>query len=214
MSDPHITDRTIGDYLDALASSAPAPGGGSVAGLVGAISAALGQMVISLTDRRSDPHPELDTIRAALERHRDACLAGSDSDERAYSGYVAATKLPKGTEEEKAARRDAMQAALIDSANAPLGLAGTSLEILGDLETVIQNGSSHVVSDADIASTLAHASVTVGLVNVRVNIPLIKDTERARSLTDAADDIEHRADEALRRCRERLQERRQAEATG
>lgn len=210
MSVRPITDRTIGDYLDALASSEPAPGGGSVAGLVGALSAALGQMVISLTDRRSDPHPELDTIRDTLERHRDACLAGSQADERAYSGYVAATRLPKGMEEEKASRRAAMQATLIDSANAPLGLAGTSLEILGDLEMVIEHGSSHVLSDADIATTLAHASVTVGLVNVRVNIPLLKDTERAQSLTDAANDIEHRATEALRRCRERLRERRQA----
>lgn len=214
MSDTPIADRTIGDYLQALASSAPAPGGGSVAGLVGALSAALGQMVISLTDRRSDPHPELDTVRDALERFRDMCLAGSQTDEHAYSGYVSATKLPKGTKEEKAARRDAMQAGLLDSANAPLALAGTSLEILGDLETVIQNGSSHVLSDAEIATTLAYASVTVGLVNVRVNIPLIKDTDRARSLTAAADDIEHRATEALRRCRKRLQERRQASKVG
>jgi len=205
-----IAERTIGDYLDALASSEPAPGGGSVAGLVGALSAALGQMVISLTDRRSDPHPELDTLRDALERHRDACLAASLVDERAYSGYVAATQKPKSTKEEKAARRDARQAALIDSANAPLGLAGTSLELLGDLEMVIEHGSSHVLSDADIATTLAHASVTVGLVNVRVNIPLIKDTERARSLTDAANDIEHRATAALKRCRDRLRERRKA----
>lgn len=214
MSETPIAKRTIGDYLLALASSAPAPGGGSVAGLVGALAAALGQMVINLTDRRSDPHPELDTLRDALERHRDMCLAGSQTDEHAYSGYVAASRLPKGTKEEKAARRDAMQAALLDSANAPLGLAGTSLEILGDLETVIQNGSSHVLSDADIATTLAHAAVTAGLVNVRVNIPLIKDTDRARSLTEAADDIEHRASEALRRCRERLQERRLASKVG
>jgi len=209
-----MINRTIGDYLEALASSAPAPGGGSVTGLVGALSAALGQMVISLTDRSSDPHPELDALRDSLERHRDMCLEGSQVDERAYSGYVAAAGLPKGTKEEKVARRDAMQAALVDSANAPLGLAGSSLEILDDLEMVIQNGSSHVLSDADIAATLAHASVTVGLVNVRVNIPLIKDTDRARSLTEAADDIEHRGTEALRRCRERLQERRQASKVG
>lgn len=210
MSEVPVTDRTIGAYLDALASSAPAPGGGSVAGLVGALASALGQMVISLTDRTSDPHPELAPIREQLQKHRIACLAASEADERAYSGYVAVTKLPKTSAVEKATRRHALQEALVESAHAPLGLARISLDLLSQLTHVITSGSTHVLSDADIAATLAHASVTTALVNVRVNINLIKDDEEARALTEEADAIEAQATETIAHCRSLLQERRSA----
>lgn len=208
MSESPIAERMIGTYLDTLASSAPAPGGGSVAGLVGALAAALGQMVISLTDRESDPHPELASLDDTLQRHRDACLRASEADERAYAGYVAATKLPKESADEKATRRSAMQDALVTAAETPLGLARTSLDLLDQLKTVIETGSTHVLSDVDIAATLAHTSVTTALVNVRVNIPMIKDTERSRSLTRVADDIEKKSSKAVARCRELLHQRR------
>lgn len=208
MSEMPIAGRTIGTYLDTLASAAPSPGGGSVAGLVGALAAALGQMVISLTDRKSDPHPELTTLRDALQRHRDGCLAASEADEHAYSGYVAATKLPKTSAGEKAARRQAMQEALVNAANTPLGLARTAVELLADLEAVIERGSPHVLSDAQIAATLAHASVTTALVNVRVNIPMIKDADRSHYLTEAADEIEKQSTRTFAQCRALLQTRR------
>lgn len=208
MSDVPIADRTVGMYLETLASSAPAPGGGSVAGLVGALAAALGQMVISLTDRKSDPHPELTGVGDALRRHRDACLNASEADERAYSGYVAATKLPKASAGERTARRRAMQGALVNAAITPLGLARMGVDLLDQVQSVIERGSSHVLSDAEIAATLAHASVTTALVNVRVNIPMIKDADQTQSLTDAADEIEAQAAVAIARCRELLQTRR------
>lgn len=210
MSELPIAERTIGTYLDTLASSAPTPGGGSVAGLVGALAAALGQMVISLTDRGSNPHPELGPLDDALRRHRDACLIAAEEDERAYAGYVAATKLPKASTEEKATRRRSMQDALITAAETPLELARTSLDLLDRLRAVIETGSSHVLSDADIAATLAHTSVTTALVNVRVNIPMIKDAERSQSLTQTAHDIETQSAEAVARCRNLLRERRSA----
>lgn len=208
MSELPIAERTIGSYLDTLASSAPAPGGGSVAGLVGALAAALGQMVISLTDRGSNPHPELGPLDDALRRHRDACLIAAEEDERAYAGYVTATKLPKESVDEKATRRRSMQDSLVIAAETPLGLARTSLDLLDRLRAVIETGRSHMLSDADIATSLAHASVTAALVNVRVNIPMIKDAERSQSLTEAADDIETHSAEALARCRNQLRKRR------
>lgn len=208
MSEIPIADRTIGTYLDSLASAAPVPGGGSVAGVVGALAAALGQMVISLTDRKSDPHPELANVRDALQEYRDGCLRASAADERAYAGYVAATKLPKGTAEEKAARTSAMQTALIGAADTPLGLAWLSLDLLDRLRAVIEHGRSHVLSDAEIAATLAHASVTTALVNVRVNIPMIKDADRTRLLNDKVAEIETRSGEAIAGCHRLLRQRR------
>ncbi len=208
MTDVPIAERTIGRYLETLASSAPAPGGGSVAGLVGALAAGLGEMMISLTDRESDPHPELIPIAYILQKHRIACLAASEADERAYSGYVESAKLPKSTADEKAARRRALQKALVESAHAPLGLAQISLDLLERLRHVITASSKHVLSDADIAATLAHASVTTALVNVRVNINLIKDEAQTQSLTEEVEAIEERSAEAFQECRRLLQERR------
>src|SRR5699024_8343134 len=87
-----INDRTVGSYLDALASSAPAPGGGSVAGLIGALAAGLGEMVVSLT---RDPNHEILEAAATLTDLRASALASGAADEQAYGGYVEASKLPK-----------------------------------------------------------------------------------------------------------------------
>lgn len=210
MSEKPIADRTIGAYLETLASSAPAPGGGSVAGLVGALAAALGQMVVSLTDRTSDPHPELARLDDAVQRHHDACLRASEADERAYAGYVVATKLPKASAGEKATRRRAMQDALVDAASTPLELARTASDLLSDVATVIAHGSAHVLSDAEIAAILAHSSVTTALVTVRVNIAMIRDAGRSQSLTEAANEVETQSFERFDECKALLRERRSA----
>jgi formiminotetrahydrofolate cyclodeaminase len=209
MSQIPVAERTIGRYLDTLSSSAPAPGGGSVAGLVGALSAALGQMVISLTDRQSDPHPELSALRDRLIEHRRVCLETSAADERAYGGYVAAAKLPRTSDDERAGRQSAMQQALVQAAQVPLGLSHTALDLLTDLETVIRHGSRHVLSDAEIAMILARAAVSTALVNVRINIPHIKDDTLAASLGAEADEVDRNATAAADRCTAFLRERRE-----
>ena len=204
---PPIRERTIGEYLDALARPQPAPGGGSVAGLTGALAAALGQMVVSLTDDE-EATAALDSTADDLSALRDALLGGSEADERAYSGYIEATKKPKGSAEEKAARREAVQAALRRSAEAPMRIAEAALSVLDHLEPVARHGSRQTLSDAGIAVTLAHASVASGLATVRVNVPLIKDQDLSASFGSRADDLERQAAERSEACFEALRERR------
>jgi formiminotetrahydrofolate cyclodeaminase len=184
-----ITDRTIGEYLKTLGSSRPDPGGGSVAGLVGALGAALGQMVISLTVTRT-PHPQFDERSAALAQAIAALLASAEADERAYAGYLQATRLPKSSDPEKAARRDAMQAAVVNAAEVPLQLATSAGQVLNLLDLVASEGTSHALSDAEIGVSLAEASVLAGLANVRINIPLIKEAAVAADLARRADQVE------------------------
>jgi len=203
-----IHDRSIGDYLDALGSSQPAPGGGSVAGLMGALAAALGQMVISLSANDQEASAALGTAFADLGTSRGALLAGSEADERAYGGYIQATKLPKASDEERSARREAMQSALRRSAEAPIGIAASALDVLRFLEPVAGHGSRHALSDVEIAISLAHSAVRAGLVNVRVNVRMIKDSGVASSLGSKADEIEERASEQADRCLQELRERR------
>ena len=201
---PPLRERTIGEYLDRLGSSHPDPGGGSVAGLVGAMGAALGQMVISLTRDNAG----LASLRAQLQAELDSLLAASAADERAYGRYVSATKMPKGTSEEKSARRAAMQAALVTSANVPLGLAATANQVLLLLEPVVEQGTSHALSDAEIAINLTDAAAQAALANVRINIPLIREAVTAEVLASSADDLEADVRARASHLRQRLDQRR------
>lgn len=202
-----LRERTIGAYLDALEAPQPAPGGGSVAGLTGALAASLGQMVVSLTDE-PEASAALGSTADDMAALRASLLTGSEADERAYSGYIDATKLPKGSSEEKAARRAALQAALRRSAEAPLGIAEYALGVLDRLESVARYGGRQTLSDAEIAVTLARASVTSALATLRVNLPLIKDDEMSASFGSRADDLERVAGERADACMVVLGERR------
>jgi formiminotetrahydrofolate cyclodeaminase len=135
-------------------------------------------MVVSLS-------AEDDTLRAANIRLEDAterAIAASEADERAYGGYVAASKLPKGTPEEKKHRREAMQTALHDAAETPMQLAELLSEMKSELQTIADRGNPHVVSDAAAALLLADAAIGICRINVGVNLPYLKDTDYVTSL--------------------------------
>jgi methenyltetrahydrofolate cyclohydrolase len=200
-----LESRTIGSYLDALASSAPAPGGGSVAGLVGALAAGLAQMVISLT---SDADAELSETAHMLSSLRASSLASGEADELAYSGYLDASKMPKSTPEEKDLRRATMQGAIRHAAEVPLELAATSLRLLDHLAPVVKHGNPYVLSDAEIAIALAVACVDASLVNVRINLPLIRDIEAADAIRGKAQEIELQSRQRAERLRQDLASRR------
>ncbi len=202
-----LAQRTIGGYLETLGSSEPAPGGGSVAGLVGALAAGLGQMVISLT-LKGGQDATFEAQFETLVGVRESLLAAAAADERAYGGYVDASRLPKATDDEKAHRRVAMQAAIVNAANVPLMLAEAACGLLEDLEPVARKGTAHALSDAEIAIMLAHTSVKAALVNVRVNLPLIKDEAKARSISSRAGTVEARADRHAAEVRAALDARR------
>jgi formiminotetrahydrofolate cyclodeaminase len=201
---PPLAERTIGDYLDRLGSSHPDPGGGSVAGLVAALGAGLGQMVISLTRNA----PDLEPVHAGLGEAISDLLASSAADERAYAGFVSASKLPKSTPEEKAARKTAMQAALVTSAEVPLGLARSACRVLDLLEPVAATGTSHALSDAEIGVNLAETAVLAALANVRVNVPYIDDQATSSTMAAAADEIGLAARRQADHLRELLKRRR------
>lgn len=202
--DEKMEARSIGSYLDALASSDPAPGGGSVAGLVGALAAGLAEMVISLTP---DADPQLKAVEDDLIALRASAIASGAADELAYGGYVEATKLPKTTDDDKAYRKGVMQEALQQAAEVPLELASTAQTLLEHLDTVIKHGSKHVISDAAIAVTLAVACVDVSLINVRVNLPMLRNEEVAGAIRGKAQQIEQQVHSLADELRAALAER-------
>lgn len=187
-----IANRTIKTYLDTLSSDTPAPGGGSVAGLVGSLAAGLGQMVANLTVK-SEPNPQLTAVATQLHDAMNVLLATAELDEGAFSGYLAASRLPKSTTEEKAIRREAMQQAIRHAAEVPLTLATTASQVLDLLEPVARLGTRHATSDTVIAVSLAEVAVLAALDNVRSNVPLIKDPSTAAHYTVAADNLSTQA---------------------
>jgi methenyltetrahydrofolate cyclohydrolase len=170
--------QTVRDYLDALASDAPAPGGGSAAALVGAMGAALVSMVANFTVGRPRYRDVEGEVRGALEAAEGArvrLLALMTEDEEAYSAYGAAARLPRGTEEEQAARREALQSALRAAAGPPLAMAGVCRQVLDLARLVAERGNPRLASDAGVAALLAEAALRASAINVRVNLVALHD---------------------------------------
>jgi methenyltetrahydrofolate cyclohydrolase len=188
--DDKMAMRTIGDYLDMVASDAPAPGGGSVAGVVGALAAALGEMVVNLT---ADGPDDLRAASRKLSALRASSIAFGAADELAYPGYLEAARLPKSTPDEKAHRKAMMQEAMKEAATIPMQLADTALELLDALEAVIRLGNTHVLSDAAVAILLARVCVDASLINFRINLKSIRDPEFVGGMAAHAHKVEQRA---------------------
>jgi formiminotetrahydrofolate cyclodeaminase len=205
--DGPLRDRTIGDYLDTLASEAPAPGGGSVAGLTGALAASLGRMVIRLSTRR-EASPEMSAMLDPLERASSALLESARRDESAYANYVEASRMPRKNDEEKVARRRAMQAAIVHATEVPLATAEGAVDVLECLVPVASLGTTHALSDVEIGAMLAHVSMKAALLNVHINLPMIKDESVARDLGARTTALEAIAMQLVRQLDTKLAARR------
>ncbi len=200
-----LASRNLGEYLDALGGEQAAPGGGSAAGLVGALSACLAEMLASLTREPSDAMLH---AKSTLQELRHRALMCARHDELAYGRYIAALAMPKSTPEEKAARKQTLGAAMEESARVPLALAVVAIEILNATDIVIQEGNKTVLGDADSAIVLAKATVEICAINVRINLDYIKDevlSEDLRVSIEAAEEmVVHLAQERRRQISDRL----------
>jgi methenyltetrahydrofolate cyclohydrolase len=187
-ANPKMSDRSVNEFLDELASSAPAPGGGAVAALAGALAAALVSMVAHLTQGKRDYEAVQGPVSQLLEqserlRGRLAALMGDDYD--AFMRLSYAMKLPRGSDDEKAARASALQAALQDAAAVPLQIAEACADTLQLCRPIAEVGNKNAVSDAGVAVLMAEAGLRSAALNVLINLALIKDaafvaSQRAR----------------------------------
>jgi len=171
--------------LEAVAAPTAAPGGGSVAALAGALGAALAEMVAGLTMSKPAYAGVAEEMRQVRERAESlrARLAGSvQADSDAYAAVMRAYALPKGTDAEKAARRDAIQAALLGASEVPMEVAQMSVEVLQLAREVAAKGIATAVCDSGVAGYMAHAALRGALLNVEVNVRDIKDAKTAATL--------------------------------
>lgn len=172
--------RTTAEFIEALASGQPTPGGGGAAALTGSQAAALVSMVINFTvgkKKYAGVEEEMRGYLAQSEALRVALLAAVDADAAAFDAVAATYAMPKETDAEKAARTAALQAALKHAAAVPFDVAEQCLAIIKLAGPVGAKGNSNVVSDAATALYLAFAALKSALVNVNINLKFIKDEQ-------------------------------------
>jgi formiminotetrahydrofolate cyclodeaminase len=179
-----MREQTVGDWLDELASGAPAPGGGAVAAMHAAMAAGLVSMVCELTvgrPRYAEHESTMREVLAAAGQHQREAVELAEADAAAFTAVTDAYRLPKGTDEEKAARSEAIQLALQDAAEVPLRTAALAGEIL-ELARRIRTGANvNVLSDVAVAAVSARAAMQAAAVNVAVNRASMTDVvARAR----------------------------------
>jgi formiminotetrahydrofolate cyclodeaminase len=197
-----LSDLTLHDLAERLASRDPVPGGGSAAALAGALGAALVSMVVELTAGRPEAaglEEELREIAAAAGERRQQMLDLADEDATAYQAVVAARRLPRQTEAEQQTRAAAVHAATLEAARVPLRTAGVAGEVLELAARVAPIGNRNAVSDAGVAAQLSAAALRGALLNVRINLPYLPADEPLRaSAAGEADRLEAMAAERER----------------
>ena len=169
----HLIDLSTRDLLDAFSSSDPTPGGGSASALASAVGASLLVMVAGLPKTRSNSEEDrtaLAAAAAALTGLRQQLTEAVDADAAAYDGVVAAYRLPKGNDAEKAARKDAIQRALRQATDVPLGVMRLSAEGLKHAAAVAAHGHAGASSDVGVAAALLRAGREGARLNVEINV--------------------------------------------
>ncbi|MBM4464638.1 MAG: cyclodeaminase/cyclohydrolase family protein [Chloroflexi bacterium] len=177
-----LTEKPVTTFLDELASSAPAPGGGSVAALSGALGAALISMVCNLTvgkEKYADVQGDIEALLEKSEALRKELTDLLEEDVEAYTAYSKAAKMPRGTEEEKAERAQAMQEALQVATDVPLRIAEAAVKVMELCRPAAEKGNVWAVSDAGVAVLMAEAALRSAALNVLINLGSLKDKEFA-----------------------------------
>jgi formiminotetrahydrofolate cyclodeaminase len=171
-------DKPVTNFLDELASNAPAPGGGSVAALSGALGAALVSMVCNLTLGKkayTDVQDDIKSLLADSEALRQELTDLLEDDVAAYTGYSKAAKMPRATDEEKAERAKVMQEALKVATDVPLRIAEAAVKVMDLCMPAAEKGNKWAVSDAGVAVLMAEAALRSAALNVLINLGSLKD---------------------------------------
>lgn len=173
-----LVEMDLKEFNKTLGSDAPAPGGGSVAALSGSLGAELLSMVCSLSFGRSglaDYQEALGAAQAEAAELGRELLLRVDADTDAFTLVMDAFKMPKGTDEEKAARSAAIQAGYKEAVKSPLATARQCLAVLRIGSSLEGSFNANAMSDFGVAALMAHAGLEGAVMNVRINTPSIKD---------------------------------------
>lgn len=188
-----LTELTVKGLLAETAGEAPVPGGGSISALNGAIAAALTEMVANLTvgkKKYAEVEEEMKAIAAEVAPIQKELVLDVDRDSQAYDGVAQAFKLPKETDEEKAARSAAIQENTKKAALVPMEVARRTSTLLPRIEAVVARGNQNAVTDGCVAMMCARVAIVGALFNVRINLTSLKDEAFVAEMRAEADRLE------------------------
>ena len=174
-------------FVASVAAATPAPGGGTVAALAGALGAALAQMVAGLTigkKKYAAVESEMKQIALQASALVNELTALMKRDADAYTAVMAAYKLPGETETDAASKKQAMTSALLGAAEVPLETARACVRVLEVAAAVAARGNTNAVSDAGVAALLAEAACRGAVYNVRINVSALEDKSKGAKLVE------------------------------
>lgn len=199
-----LTTKTINEFLDELASSSPAPGGGSVAALSGALGTALTSMVCRLTigkKKYADVRQEMEAALRRSEALRASFSELIERDTEAFNAVMQAFAMPKETESEKLARSSAIQVATKRATLIPLRVMELCTEALSPAKIVAEKGNVNSISDAGVAALMLQAACSGAAFNVRINLATLEDKafveETSEKLRKILGEVERLSGEVL-----------------
>lgn len=207
-----LAELSLEKFAHDLAGVSPTPGGGSAAALAGSLGASLCAMVARLTvgrEKYKNAWEKMERVRGEGDRLAAELMALVDRDTDAYNQVTAAFKMPKTTDQEKAARSRAVQEATREAALAPLETLKAAAELPGLARDALEWGNPNCVTDIGVAGQMIRAAAFGAAYNVRINISGLKDRDLVRDLekqtltlldqtVEALADIEKRVDEELK----------------
>lgn len=177
-----LREMNLDTFVNELASVSPAPGGGSTAGLAASLGAALTSMVFNLTiDNKAGEGlapeiiEEMKTRREEMLKLKTEFIDLVEEDTASFNRFMSALKMPKETEEEKAARKAALDQAKVDIITTPEKIAVSAAKAWDAIELANNYGNPNAVSDAGVAALMLDAAIKAALLNVKINLPMVKD---------------------------------------
>ncbi len=188
-----LASMKINNFINDLASSSPAPGGGSVAALAGSLGTALSSMVCNLTigkEKYVDVQDEIKNTLKNSEQLRKKLTKLIDKDTEAFNDVMKAFRMPKETEEQKNRRSKAIQEGYKTAASVPLETAKTCEKILDVALVVAEKGNQNSITDAAVSALMAKSGVQSAILNVKINLGSIKDEKFVSEISAELEEIE------------------------
>jgi formiminotetrahydrofolate cyclodeaminase len=203
-----IAEQRVAAFLEALGSDAPTPGGGAVGGVAAATGAALVGMVARLTvgkDGYESVHDRMRVLAEEADVARDGFLELADRDAHAFDGVMAAFKMPKDTDEQKAARSAAIQRGYEQAASVPLECLRKAVEAMPMTIEVTANGNVQAASDGLSAAASMFCGVLCAAANEHINAAALKDESKRNAMLDEIASLRSRAELSLREAQTAFQ---------
>ncbi|MHC4479911.1 MAG: cyclodeaminase/cyclohydrolase family protein [Planctomycetota bacterium] len=191
----------LSTYVGDAAAKKPAPGGGSVSALAGALAAAMSEMSANFTvgnEKFADVEDQVRDMLGELSECRETLLGLVDADVEAYGAVDRAYSLPRGTDAEKSERRRAIGEALRGAMAAPLEVMRQSARVALLADELADVGNPNLITDVGVSAILAEAASAAARLNVEVNLKFLKAPRLAEQATGEMDELSRR----VRRCRE------------